>query len=95
MSQSYHGHEVMQLMMASGETLTEESYTAALATRFGSDATFFSCSSDGMTPMDLLTFFRERGKIVEVDGGFRFGACGHGSGNGNGHGHGHGGGCGH
>jgi probable metal-binding protein len=89
MNKSYHGHEVMQLMMASGETLTEESYTAALATRFGTDATFFSCSTDGMTPLELLTFFRERGKIVEVEGGFRFGTCGHGNG------HGHGGGCGH
>ena len=98
MSQSYHGHEVMQLMVTSGETHTEETYTAALAERFGAEATFFSCSANGMSPMDLLEFFRARGKVVDVDGGFRFGACGHGHGGGHGHGHGHGhggGGCAH
>jgi len=92
MSQSYHGHEVMQLLTTSGEILTEESYTAALAARFGAGATFFSCSANGMTPLELLTFFRERGKVVDVEGGFQFGACGHGQGHGQGHGH--GGGCG-
>jgi len=99
MSQSYHGHEVMQLMVTSGETHTEETYTAALAAKFGKDATFFSCSADGMSPKDLLTFFRDRGKVVDVEGGFRFGACGHGHGHGDGDGHygGHsgGGGCHH
>ncbi len=87
MSQSFHGHEVMQLMMASGQTYTEESYTAALAERFGPDATFFSCSAEGMSPLQILAFFRDRGKVIDVEGGFKFGACGHG--------HGHGGGCHH
>ena len=89
MSQSYHGHEVMQLMVADTRTHTEESYVAVLAERFGPDATFYSCSESDMSPLQILEFFRARGKVVEVEGGFRFGACGHG------HGHGHGGGCHH
>ncbi|HHN77802.1 MAG TPA: DUF2492 family protein [Phycisphaerales bacterium] len=74
----HHAHEVMQMMADSGADYTRETFKAALVDRFGSDATFCSCSRAGMTADELLAFLSGRGKLAgDIDGTFRLGVAGH------------------
>jgi probable metal-binding protein len=66
-----HGHEVMEMMLASGEVYTRESLVAAITARFGHDARFHTCSAEDMTAVELVAFLDARGKLVPRDGGFQ------------------------
>lgn len=65
-----HGHEVMQMMMESGQTYTRESLRAAIVAKFGEDARFFTCSAEGLTADGIIDFLAERGKFTEAGPGF-------------------------
>jgi probable metal-binding protein len=81
MSNSIHGHDVMQMMMESGTTYTVATLRAAIVQRFGADARFHTCSADNLTPDELIEFLAGRGKFTPADGGFVTGAdkmCAHG-----------------
>ena len=68
--QEIHGHEVMQFMIASGNSFTRESLREAIIGKFGAEARFHTCSSEGMDADGIIQFLEERGKFVAVDGGF-------------------------
>lgn len=68
MSNNVHGHEVMQMMMASGRAFKREELRAAIEEKYGADARFFTCSADGMTADELIEFLDVRGKFVDTDG---------------------------
>ncbi len=70
MADQIHGHEVMEMMMASGVAYTRSSLRAAIIDRFGEDARFYTCSAENMTAEELIEFLEERGKFVDHDGGF-------------------------
>ena len=70
MSERVHGHEVMEMMVESGTVYTRESLRTAIVERFGPDTRFYTCSADGMTPDDLITFLEARGKFVPAPDGF-------------------------
>ena len=70
MSERVHGHEVMGMMVESGTVYTRESLRAAIVERFGPDTRFYTCSADGMTPDELITFLEARGKFVPAPDGF-------------------------
>lgn len=75
---NHHAHDAMQMMLDSGDTYTRESFTKAIADRFGPDARFCSCSNADMAADDLLAFLFGRGKLTgDIDGSFRMGAVGH------------------
>jgi probable metal-binding protein len=65
-----HGHEVMQMMMSSGKTYTRESLIADIVSRFGTDASFHTCSAENLTPEGIVDFLEARGKFVAQPGGF-------------------------
>jgi probable metal-binding protein len=65
-----HGHEVMKMMVESGEAFTRASLQAAILTRFGTDARFYTCSAKDMTTAALIDFLEQRGKFVPKDNGF-------------------------
>jgi probable metal-binding protein len=65
-----HGHEVMQMMLASGVTYTRHSLREAILERFGSEARFFTCSAEHLTADGLIDFLAGRGKFVETSSGF-------------------------
>lgn len=46
---SIHGHEVLNMMIESGEQYTHASLEAAIKARFGEQARFHTCSAEGMT----------------------------------------------
>ncbi len=46
---SIHGHEVLNMMIESGEQYTHTSLEAAIKARFGERARFHTCSASDMT----------------------------------------------
>jgi len=68
------------MMTASSQPYTRDSLAAAILDRFGADARFFTCSAEGMTAAELISFFESKGKFMPVPGGFAFNpdrACQH------------------
>ena len=66
-----HGHEVMEMMLASGKTYTKETLVAEIVEKFGADARFHTCSAENMTAGQLVEFLNVRGKLVQQDEGFQ------------------------
>ncbi|ECY3488055.1 DUF2492 family protein [Salmonella enterica subsp. enterica serovar Oranienburg] len=54
---SIHGHEVLNMMIESGEQYTHTSLEAAIKARFGERARFHTCSAS-------------KGKFIAVEDGF-------------------------
>ncbi|WP_286782512.1 YecH family metal-binding protein [Leclercia sp. UBA1284] len=67
---SIHGHEVLTMMIASGERYTRQSLVAAIIARFGDKARFHTCSAAQMTAAELVAFLAEKGKFIPLEAGF-------------------------
>lgn len=81
MSQSVHGHEVMEMMLEQDGQFTRASLKQAMAQRFGADARFHTCSASEMDAEALIDFLAARGKFIEAGEGFQTSAdkiCNHG-----------------
>tara|TARA_B110000879_G_scaffold176198_1_gene229946 strand:+ start:1495 stop:1734 length:240 start_codon:yes stop_codon:yes gene_type:complete len=65
-----HVHDIMQMMMETGEVYTRESLENAIVHKFGITTTFHSCSENGMTATDAVTFLEGRGKFIPTEEGF-------------------------
>ena len=70
MTQSIHGHEVLNFMLENKAGFTKESLISSIQARFGADATFHTCSAEGMNSAQLVDFLEEKGKFIEGDAGF-------------------------
>lgn len=67
---SIHGHDVLNMMIESGEQYTEQSLVQAIDSRFGNNARFHTCSAENMTAAELVAFLAARGKFIPEDEGF-------------------------
>lgn len=67
---SIHGHDVLNMMIESGEQYTEQSLVQAIDFRFGNNARFHTCSAENMTAAELVAFLAARGKFIPADEGF-------------------------
>ncbi|ELO0856393.1 TPA: YecH family metal-binding protein [Citrobacter amalonaticus] len=67
---SVHGHEVLNMMIESGENYSTASLEAAIKARFGEAARFHTCSASGMTAEELVAFLAAKGKFIAQDDGF-------------------------
>lgn len=70
MSESIHGHQVMQMMANSGKTYTKSELQAQIALNFGEDARFHTCMDSDMSSADLIDFLTSKGKFIESEQGF-------------------------
>lgn len=70
MNEPIHGHEVMEMMLASPHSYTKNSLCEAITIKFGEEARYYTCSQENMTAEDLVDFLESRGKFVETDTGF-------------------------
>jgi probable metal-binding protein len=68
--ESIHGHEVLNMMIESGEQYSNASLEAAITARFGKQARFHTCSAEGMTAAELVAFLAAKGKFIAKDDGF-------------------------
>jgi probable metal-binding protein len=71
MSAEIHGHEVMNMMVASGKIYTKEDLRSDIIQKFGENTRFYTCSQEHMNADALIEFLRARGKFQEVAGGFQ------------------------
>jgi probable metal-binding protein len=67
---SIHGHEVLNMMLESGEQYSIESLETAIQTRFGEQARFHTCSAENMSAAELVAFLHKKGKFIPTESGF-------------------------
>ena len=64
-----HGHDVLNMMLASGKTYTKATLVADIHDQFGHNAKFHTCSAADMTADELVLFLKARGKFrLQADG---------------------------
>jgi probable metal-binding protein len=66
-----HGHEVMHMMLQSGKAYTRSSLLTDILANFGSDARFYTCSAQNLTPDSIIDFLQAKGKFVPCAEGFQ------------------------
>jgi probable metal-binding protein len=66
-----HGHEVLQMMLASDKAFTKTSLLQEVNNKFGSDARFYTCSAENLTAEQLIDFLDSKGKLVWQSGAFQ------------------------
>ncbi|MGI2259996.1 YecH family metal-binding protein [Shewanella sp. GXUN23E] len=71
MSKSIHGHDVMALMQAQAKPLTAAELKQLMQDTFGIDVTYHTCSKEGMSADELITFLRSKKKFIESDAGWQ------------------------
>ncbi len=67
-----HGHEVLEMMTASGKTYSNESLLADVETKFGKTARYHTCSAEDMTAAELIEFLWGHGKFAGTPEAFVF-----------------------
>lgn len=68
MASSIHGHEILEHIIAAGGTVRLPALEAFATMSFGGDATYYTCSSEGMTFPQLMEFLASRNKLRIDDG---------------------------
>ena len=69
MSESIHGHQVMEMMAVAGKSYTKAALKSEIASKFGENARFHTCMGSDLTADDLIAFLASKGKFVESDQG--------------------------
>lgn len=69
MSESIHGHQVMEMMAESEQNYSKTQLKTDIADRFGEDARFHTCMGSDLTADDLIEFLASKGKFVESEEG--------------------------
>ncbi|WP_336220898.1 YecH family metal-binding protein [Citrobacter amalonaticus] len=67
---SVHGHEVLNMMIESGERYSSASLEMAIKAKFGDEARFHTCSASNLTARELVAFLAAKGKFIAQDDGF-------------------------
>jgi len=68
MSESIHGHEVMEMILTAEPPYSKDELREMVKSRFGDAPRFHTCSAQDMTLDELILFLAGKGKVVEVDG---------------------------
>ena len=69
MSESIHGHQVMEMMAKSAKKYSRSSLKAEIAAKFGGDACFHVCMDNDLSADTLIDFLVENGKFIESEEG--------------------------
>ncbi|WOT06397.1 YecH family metal-binding protein [Shewanella youngdeokensis] len=80
MSDSIHGHQVMELMLAHGKSLSKAALKELMSSTFGADAHYHTCSAQEMNADELIAFLETKGKFIHSDEGIETAAdriCNH------------------
>jgi probable metal-binding protein len=64
MSQNVHGHDILGRIIAAGGTLPLSVLRNAALESYGAEAAYFTCSAQGMSFDELMTFLAQRNKIA-------------------------------
>ncbi|PAW14339.1 hypothetical protein CKJ89_24770 [Klebsiella pneumoniae] len=67
---SIHGHEVLQMMLASDESWTVASLEAPFAAALAKRSRFHTCSAENLSAAQLVAFLEKKGKFIAREEGF-------------------------
>ncbi len=65
MSESIHGHKVMELMLSLGRAVSKLELEQLMVERFGEQAKYHTCSASEMDAKQLIAFLEQKGKFIE------------------------------
>ncbi|QFU23361.1 YecH family protein [Shewanella eurypsychrophilus] len=65
MSESIHGHQVMELMLTLGKAVTREELKILMHEHFGESAHYHTCSASEMNASTLIELLEKKGKFIE------------------------------
>mgnify|MGYP000350777894 CR=1 FL=1 len=68
----HHGHEVLEMMIESGQSYSNQSLQAAIEDKFGLEARFYICSGGGMTASELIETLWAKDKFTGTPDAFVF-----------------------
>jgi probable metal-binding protein len=68
MTESIHGHRVLEILEGSESPLSVRQLREVVVNRYGEDARFHTCSAQAMNLDELLVFLSQRGKVSAVEG---------------------------
>ncbi len=68
MNQTFHAHDVLDILKASEASLSTAELQARAVARFGAGATFTNCRGDRFSFDELIAFLVARGKVTEAGG---------------------------
>ncbi|OEG72022.1 metal-binding protein [Shewanella colwelliana] len=80
MSDSIHGHQVMELMLSLGRAVTKQELEKIMVQRFGEQARYHTCSASEMDAQALIQFLEAKGKFTASEEGIETAAeriCNH------------------
>jgi len=66
--ESFHGHEILDMLIQSPRVYTLQKLQAAIHEKYGSNVVFHACGGENMSFNDLMQYLLVRGKIAEQDG---------------------------
>ena len=69
MSESIHGHQVMEMMATSGKNYSKAELKSEIFFKFGENVRFHTCMGSDLTADDLIDFLASKGKFVESEQG--------------------------
>ncbi|ASJ98608.1 MULTISPECIES: YecH family metal-binding protein [Shewanella] len=69
MSDSIHGHQVMELMLSLGRAVSKGELTQLMSQTFGENARYHTCSASEMDAQELIAFLEQKGKFTESEAG--------------------------
>lgn len=65
MSESIHGHQVMEMMASSGLNYSKQTLKLDIAKKFGEHARFHTCHGSDLSADELIEFLSSKGKFIE------------------------------
>ncbi|OQX35956.1 MAG: hypothetical protein B0D91_09855 [Oceanospirillales bacterium LUC14_002_19_P2] len=80
MAKTVHGRKVLNMVLESGQPYNRDALKDAMATQFGQDVQYHTCSVQELSADGLIDLFLGKGKLVETDFGIIGDAskqCGH------------------
>ena len=69
MSESIHGHEVMEMMISHGAALTKQDLKNMMHIKFGADTRYHTCAATEMDADMLIEFLEDKGRFIPSEGG--------------------------
>ncbi|KVX00838.1 YecH family metal-binding protein [Shewanella frigidimarina] len=69
MSESVHGHKVMEMMLTHGSALTKHDLKTMMHTEFGAETRYHTCSAIEMDAEMLIEFLEGKGKFIPSNDG--------------------------
>lgn len=67
-----HAHEILEMMIESGKTYSNESLSAEIVEVFGEDSTFHTCSGHGLDAHGIVEHLWGKGKFTGDAAAFVF-----------------------